>query len=154
MLSDGKATVVRGGLNPQPMSEAKDVQLKMGEYNKIHYVLTRKQVSLYLNDELIEVVELPNYPSMCSVVTDTEEEVIVKVVNFAEAEDDVTISLDCNVCPEYRVELMTGNAEDENTLDEPEKVHDIVKEMTGASKEFIYTAPALSVNVIILKKQK
>lgn len=154
MLSDGKATVVRGGLNPQPMSEAKDVQLKMGEYNKIHYVLTRKQVSLYLNDELIEVVELPNYPSMCSVVTDTEEEVIVKVVNFAEAEDDVTISLDCNVCPEYRVELMTGNAEDENTLDEPEKVHDIVKEMTGASKEFVYTAPALSVNVIILKKQK
>lgn len=154
ILSDGKATVVRGGLNPQPMSEAKDVQLKLGEYNKIHYVLTRKQVSLYLNDELIEVVELPNYPSMCSVVTDTEEEVIVKVVNFAEAEDDVTISLDCNVCPEYRVELMTGNAEDENTLDEPEKVHDIVKEMTGASKEFIYTAPALSVSVIILKKQK
>ena len=42
MFSGGKAVVVRGGLQPKPMTEPKEVDLKIGEYNKIRYIAYRQ----------------------------------------------------------------------------------------------------------------
>ncbi len=108
---------------------------------------------MYLNDELIQTVELPNYPSMCSVCTDSDEEVILKIVNFSEKEDDVWITLDCDVEPEYRVEYLTGEADAENTLADPEHVRDRQETRIGAGRDFVFSAAPLSVNVLILKKR-
>ena len=45
------------------------------------------------------------------------------------------------------------NATDENSLEDPEHVRDVTLERSGASREFTYTAPALSVNVLKLVKK-
>lgn len=153
MIKDGQATVVRGGFRLESMAESVPVTLKINEYNHLHYELEETKVSLYLNDELIQTVELPHYQSACSVVTDNDTEVIIKYVNFAEQEDTVEISLDCDIEPDYTVERLSGKAEDENSLVYPDKVHDETLSMTGASRNFTYTAPPMSVNVLILNKQ-
>lgn len=152
MIKDGKATVMRGGLWYSQYAEPVDVNVKYGEFNRVHYELSKTHVKLYLNDELIQTVELPNYPAMCSVVTDTSEEIIVKVVNFAETEDEVEITVDVPVKSDYIAEVLTGEADAENSLEEPEKVRDKVLNLTGADRSFVYKASALSVNVIRLKK--
>lgn len=153
MIKDGTATLKRGGMRLEAIAEPVAVKVNYNAFNKVHYELEETQVHLYLNGELIQTVELPYYQAMCSIVTDTDEEVLIKVVNFDEKEDVVQIQLDCDVESKYTVELLTGDAEAENTLEEPEKVHDICVEKEGASREFTYAAPALSVNVIKLRKK-
>ena len=77
---------------------------------------------------------------------------IVKVVNFSDEREPVAISLDCDVKPDYTVGLLTANATDENSLEAPENVHDVLLQASGASRSFVYEAPALSVNVLTLTK--
>ena len=91
---------------------------------------------------------------MGSTAADTEDGVILKIVNFADAEEPVEITLDCDVESAYTVGLLTGKAEDENSLEEPEKVRDVRLEKEGAARRFTYLAPALSVNILTLKKKR
>lgn len=130
-----------------------EVSLNIGEYNTFKYIVTGKQISLYVNDMLVQEAVVPNFPSMASVVCDTGEEVIIKLVNMAPEADDIQIQLDCEVESEYRVGLLTGGKYDENTIEHPEKIQDTQVMLYGASKSFIYAAPALSLNVIHLKKK-
>ena len=53
---------------------------------------------------------------------------------------------------DYTVALLTGNATDENSLEEPEHVRDVLLQASGASQAFTYPAPALSVSILTLKK--
>ena len=152
MFRDGQAMLMRGAFRLEPVVPPVNLNMRYGEFNKVHYVLRDTEVDLYLNDELIQTVELPNYPSMCSVCTDSDEEVIIKIVNFSENEDDVQITLDCDVESEYRVEYLTGEADAENTLADPEHVRDRQETGVGAGREFVFSAAPLSVNVLILKK--
>ena len=154
MFRDGQATLMRGPFRLEPVAEPVNVNVRYGEFNKVRYVLRDTEVDLYLNGELIQTVELPNYPSMCSVCTDSDEEVIVKIVNFSENEDNVQITLDCDVESEYRVEYLTGEADAENTLVDPEYVRDRQENRMGAGREFVFHAAPLSVNVLILKKSR
>ena len=90
---------------------------------------------------------------MGTVATDTAEHVYIKIVNFSDDAEQVEITLDCDVEPDYTVGLLTGQATDENSLEKPENVHDIRLQESGASRAFTYEAPALSVNILKLKKQ-
>ena len=109
-------------------------------------------VILEANGELIDTVELPVYPAMGTVVTDTDDQVFIKIVNFSDDAEPVEIELDCDVKPDYTVDLLTGNATAENSLESPDNVHDISVRTTGASRSFVYQAPALSVNILKLAK--
>lgn len=154
MFKDGKATLMRGGIRLEPMAESMDVKIRYGEFNKIRYELGATHVKLYFNGELIQTVELPNYPSMCSVVTESSDEVIVKIVNFADKEDNISITLDIPVENKYIAEVLTGEADAENSLENPENVRDRISQREMCRDNFVYKAPALSVNVLRLKKRR
>ncbi|MCQ2457763.1 MAG: alpha-L-arabinofuranosidase [Clostridia bacterium] len=155
LLSGGRSRLVRGSFPPEPLSDAVDVCLKENEWNHLKYTVTGHTVRMEINGEEIGCAGLPVYPAMGSVVTDTDDQVIVKIVNFDDAREPVEITLDCDVEPDYTVQLMTGGAEDGNSIECPENVHDDVTALTGASRGgFTYEAPALSVNVLVLKKTK
>lgn len=153
MFKDGSATLMRGGIRLEPIAESKDVNIRYGEFNKVRYELGKTHVKLFLNDDLIQTVELPNYPAMCSVVTEDEKEVIIKVVNFSDKEDNVNISLDTLVESDYVAEVLSGKADAENSLDIPENIHDRIVKLNGAGKNFVYKADALSVNVLRFEKK-
>lgn len=152
ILSGGQSCVARESFPPKPYSDPKPVSLKTGAYNHLKYTVSGHTVSLEVNGEAIDTVELPSYPAAGTVATDTEDSVIIKIVNFGDREDPVIITLDCDVAPDYTVALLTGNATDENSIESPENVHDILLQASGASRSFTYIAPALSVSVLTLRK--
>lgn len=154
ILSDGKSYVARDSFPAKAISEAKEVSLKEGEFNHLKYTVSGHEITLEVNGEVIDTVELPYYPAMGTVVTDTDDEVIVKIVNFADEKEKVEITLDVDVESHYTVNILTGAAEDENSLDAPERVCDKILQAEGASRSFTYEAPALSVNALRLKKIK
>ena len=43
-----------------------------------------KKLSLYVNKELVQEIEIPSFPALSTVVSDTEKEIFIKLVNLAE----------------------------------------------------------------------
>ena len=154
ILSGGKSFVSRGSYPPVPLSEPKEVHLRMNEYNRLKYTVCAHWVTLEVNGEFVDKVELAHYPAMGTVVTDSKDSVILKIVNFSDRAEPVEISLDCDVRSEYTVGLLAGNAEDENSIDAPDKVRDVLLHASGAARSFVYEAPAMSVNVLTLTKDE
>ena len=153
ILSDGKSYVARDSFPPKPISEVKEVSLIKNEFNHLKYTVSGHFVTLEVNGETIDTVELPSYPAMGTVATVDDKHVYVKIVNFADSAEPVEITLDCDVEPDYTVGMLTGNATDENSIEQPENVHDVTVQATGASRAFTYEAPALSVNILKLTKK-
>lgn len=154
IISDGKSYVARDSFPAKAISESKAVSLKENAFNHLKYTVSGHSLTLEINGEVIDTVELPYYPAMGSVVTDTDEEVIIKIVNFADDPEPVEITLDCDVDSAYTVNLLNGSATDENSLDNPLNVHDKHLNAEGAARTFTYTAPALSVNALRLRKSQ
>ena len=152
ILSDGHSLVARGSFPAVPYSEPKAVSLRMNDFNHLKYTVSGHTVTLSVNGEDIDTVELPSYPAAGTVATDTDDSVIVKIVNFGNNEEPVALSLDCDVEPDYTVALLTGNATDENSMESPENIHDILLRASGASRSFTHTVPALSVSILTLRK--
>ncbi len=153
ILSEGKSWIARDSFPPRPISDIKTVHLKKNDFNHLKYTVSGHCVTLEVNGETIDTAELPAYPAMGTVATDDDEQVIVKIVNFAESTEPVEITLDCDVEEDYSVDLLTGNATDENSIEKPENVHDVSFRTSGASRAFTYEAPALSVNILKLTKK-
>ena len=154
ILSGGRSWVARDSFPPVPVSEPRQVRLRMNAFNHLKYTVSDHAVTMEVNGEIIDTAELPVYPAMGTVATVTAEEVFVKIVNFSENAEPVEITLDCGVEPEYTVGLLTGDAEAENSLEDPEYVHDVTLHLSGASSCFTYTAPPLSVNILKLTRKK
>ena len=153
ILSEGKSWVARGSFPPKPVSEPKAVRLERNAFNHLKYTVSESKIMLEVNGEIIDTVAFPSYPAMGSVATADENSVIVKIVNFGECEEPVEIQLDCDVESDYTVGLLTGKATDENSLDDPEHVRDTLLKASGAARSFTYEAPALSVNILTLRKK-
>jgi len=115
---------------------------------------TEKRLSLYLNDELIHEIQLPSFQALNTVVSDTDSEIIIKMVNMAEREDEIKVELDCDVSDEYKSYILTGDKLAENSFEKPENVHDVEGSLVGAARDFIYKAPSFSVNVLRLTKKR
>ena len=152
ILSGGTSRVARDSFPPRDISEAKEVSLKANTFNHLKYTVSGHNVTLEVNGEIIDTVELPSYPAMGTAATDTDDTVILKIVNFSDQNEPVEINLDCDVETEYTVGLLTGKATDENSPDAPENVHDVLIQASGAGRFFAYDAPALSVSVLTLVK--
>ncbi len=128
------------------------VVLKKNEFNRFTYTFDGSEVQLYINTELIQTFHIPVFNSLATIVTDTENDIIIKAVNFAMEKDVIDIHLDCEVKNEYTAYLLTGEQTEENTLEQPERLCDKMVKLTGADKYFTYEAPPFSVNVLILQK--
>ena len=153
IISDGTAWVARDSFPAKPISEPKQVCLRKNAFNHLKYTVSGHTVILEVNGETIDTVYFPSYPAVGTVATADDKQVILKIVNFGDSDEPVDIILDCDVEPDYTVGLLTGKATDENSLEDPEHVHDVLLQASGASRSFTYTAPALSVNVLTMKKK-
>ena len=151
ILSGGQSWIARNSFPPTPYSDPRPVRLLTNEYNHLKYTVSGHTVTMEVNGEQVGTVDIPSYPALGTVATTTENSVIVKIVNFGSAAEPVLITLDCDVEPDYSVALLTGNAEDENRIDAPENVRDVLLQASGASRSFVYDAPGLSVSILTLR---
>ena len=90
---------------------------------------------------------------MCSVATASDNEIYIKIVNFREESDEVRITLDTDVESSYSADRFYGEPHAKNTIDCPDAVTDETVSLNGAAKEFVYTAPGMSVNALRLTKK-
>lgn len=153
-IKDGVSSFTERMMRDQvKLAEPAQVSLRYGEYNTFKYVSDGRNVLFYINGDLVMRGELPNYPAIQSVALDNDDEVIIKIVNFSDNPNDVEISLDCDVESRYIANVLTGDPDMGNSLEEPERVSDKSLELNGAGKAFVYKAPAYSVNVLKLAKK-
>lgn len=131
----------------------KAVSLNEDQFNRFSYTTDGKKLTLYVNRDMVHEIDIPSFKALHTVVSDTEQEVIIKMVNMAPQEDEVAISLDCNVSDEYRCYALTGDKMAENSFSNPNNIHDELQIIHGAAKEFVHRVPPLSVNMIILTKK-
>ena len=151
-IRDGISYIEEQGYPSNKMlDEEKSVVLKEG-YNHLSYTNNGVQLTLLLNGEMIHNIELPYFDSLYSVVSDTNDSIIIKLVNLTSGVDEVQIICDCDVEDNYKVYYMTGDKEAENTFQQPELIYDKEEYKEGAAREFTYIAPPYSVNVLVLKK--
>ncbi len=153
IIRDGVASVERGFMRPPILASDIPVNIEEG-FHKFACTYDEQKAIFSVDGAVVAEVVLPHYQSMCSVVTATDDEVIIKIVNFSEEEDDVTITLDVDVEDAYSVDRFYGPADAENTIDNPGVVADETVELTGAAKEFVYKAPGMSVNAVKVKIKK
>ncbi len=152
-LRNGKSSVKNRHMwHPQDDPDAKPVDIRYGEWNHLKVVTREDGYDCWLNGELVEQAQLPTFPTLGAVATTTDDTVIVKIVNMANTAEPVEIALDCDVESAYRTELLAGNPDDRNTMEEPCKVATKTVDLTGAARNFTYEAPASSVSVLLLKK--
>lgn len=134
------------------LCEQKPVALKMGEYNNFAYKTTENGGELYINGQLVMEYEFLNHPTVASVALDDGDGVILKIVNCSDNDEQVEISIDCDVESGYTVQYFSGDPDGKNSYSEPERICDKTCSCEGAGREFSYLAPAWSVNVLKLKK--
>ncbi len=136
------------------LSFEREAELHYGEFNHFCYKVDGRKMNLYLNGACIHEAAVPSFPSMASVATDSEEEVIVKIVNLSPETDEVELLLDCEVKDAYEAVVLTGEKDAENSFENPLQVHDVTVRYEGASEHFVYPAPAHSVSVLRLSKKQ
>ena len=143
-----------GGPFQKPMIETKGQIWDQEGWHTFAWETDLKVMKLFVDGRLIHEIPVPSSPVISSVASVTEEEIILKLVNIAENVQSVSVELDCDVKSEYALTVLTGEKCQMNTLEAPETVRDYTRECTGAAKAFSYEAPALSVNILRLRKEK
>lgn len=152
-IQNGVSTVLEPEFDKNtPISEFHTSFSKAGEYHHFSYQADGQKMTMFIDGNEVHTVAVPGFHSLASVVTDTEEKVIIKAVNLAPIADEIEITLDCEVEEQYTAHVLSGEQTEENTPENPEQVHDITLELKGAAKNFIYHAPAYSVNILVLNK--
>jgi alpha-L-arabinofuranosidase len=131
----------------------KAVSLNEDQFNRFSYTTDGKKLTLRVNGNAVHEIDIPSFKSLHTVVTDTDKEVIIKMVNMSQMEDKVAISLDCDVSDEYRCYVLEGEKEAENSFSNPVNIHDEMRMLHGAAKEFVHRVPPLSVNILVLTKK-
>jgi len=133
------------------LDEEKELDLACGwhDFKIVTYV---GGFDCYIDGELIHKAKLPSYPAVEAVADTTDDEVIVKIVNFVNEDKEIEINLDCDVACEYTAKVLAGDPDAGNSITDPENVTVVEKTCCGAAKTFTYKAPASSLSVLILKK--
>jgi len=151
-LSCGKSKVYEDRFfDRENLGEDKDFVLSEG-WHDFKIVTRQDGFDCYVDGELVQEAKLPSYSAVDAVADVTEDEVIVKIVNFTDKQDTIEVALDCDVKSDYCVQLLTGDALDGNSIEEPEKVKAVELCADGAARNFIYNAPAYSLSILRLKK--
>lgn len=154
VIRDGKSCVMYGRLGRERMiSQPVCVDVNYGSFNQFRAELSARNMLLSVNGKQIADVLVPQYPAAACVASETGEEVIIKIVNMAAGAEEVQITLDCDVEPEYTAHILTGDPIGKNSFRQPERIRDVSLQKTGASRRFMYAMPGSSVNVLVLKKK-
>ena len=157
-VSNGRSRVMQPA-SPEniPISPEIGVDIIQDRFNEFRYSVIGHKVRLFINGRLVHEIGLPSFPSIFAAAGNSDAgtgEVVLKIVNMSSESDSINIITDCCICPDYGVSVISGEKTDENTFAKPDRI--AVREicLNGASDNFIYEAPPLSVSVVRLKKQE
>jgi len=153
-LDNGKSIVA------DPMNYCDDIRLcddvdfELTEgWHTFRVNANQKTVEVSVDGKLVQTAQMPSYPEVFSSADTTDDEIILKFVNFKAEADCVAIDLDVDVESAYCAKILTGEPTAMNTIDALENVKPVVKAMEGAGRSFTFEAPAYSLCILRMKKK-
>jgi len=152
-ISDSASNVWEGNfIRRISLAGDKETDIDIEKFNTFKVITREDGFDCYINEELVHNVDLPHHPGISASAYLENDVITLKIVNITSKPDNVEISFDTPVKPDYEVQLLTAADPDAaNSLDEPSAVSPVTTVMTGASQNFTYHAPAYSLSVIKLK---
>lgn len=153
-IADGKSVLYQpSSAGDIIMSPEIKADILMDRFNRFGYSAHDSKVYLFINGRLLCEVKLPSFPSLFATAGSSGNELVVKLVNMSEKADRVNIMTECGIEDGYEAITVSGHRTDENSFKEPFKISEKSSMRCGASEDFIYEAPPLSVNILRLKKK-
>lgn len=129
-------------------------ELAYGCWMKVRIEAEHDCIRCYLNGKLVQEQPNVHYPTVSATAAVAGDEIILKVANLGDAEDPIAIGLDCDVAADYEVTILTGDDPKlENDFEHPLAVSPVTKDGHGAAKNFVYYAPAYSLNILKLRRK-
>ena len=120
----------------------------------VQKMFSANQGDYYFDNVILKDEKNPNLAASC--VQDSKTgDIILKMVNFGSESKPMKIDLKgfSNITSKAEQTVLTGNAEAENTLENPQTVIP-AKSTVKIKKVFDYSAPAMSLTVIRIKTRK
>lgn len=140
------------------IGNAAPVTVETGRWYDIRIEAQGRNIRCYLDDKLIvEATDTPGGaidPLYATASRDQSTgEIILKVVNFSGADQQIDVHLEGvqNVAATASAQVLTGQPDDVNTVEMPEKVVPKAVRLKGIGRTFGHTFPAYSVSVLRLK---
>jgi alpha-L-arabinofuranosidase len=134
---------------------AKDVpgSIETGRWYDIRIELNGDNIKCYLDGKLIHDANFTRTAPLYGVASRAGNDIVLKVVNVSPEDQDTTINLNgANISPTATtIVLAAEKPQDENTLDQPEKVAPVTSIWHDAGTSFHHTFAGNSVTIMRLK---
>jgi alpha-L-arabinofuranosidase len=135
-----------------------DFKVEAGKWYDIRLEVNGRHLKAFVDNRLVaEADELPPkpYPTLYAAASrdDATGDIILKVVNVHSKPltTNLTIKGVTGIDPKATVEVLTGQPDDQNTVDQPTKIIPEQEQINNAGRLFTHAFPAFSVSVMRLK---
>lgn len=150
-VTNGESWVYARKGQRDPLTEKVRLNIDFNRYNEYKTVTTETTIQCYINGELIHeapIVSMP-YITASATVDEAKKEVILKLVNISDNDLKIPLEFDCEIESTAVAEILTGeNKCAKNTMDSPEAVIPQKVILDHVSKNYSYTVPANSINIL------
>lgn len=153
-IADGQGTTETRSFfeHHLPAPAMTDLHIDYNHYNTYKIVANKEGYQCYINNRLMHCQSVKTHNSIYTSVSADEKMIYIKLVCTASEAQNVKITLDKPVTPDYEVWTVRGQPDDMNSFDAPNHVSRTISNHANASEEFIFTAAPYSVNVIRLRR--
>lgn len=150
----GVEQVVNGG--PSLLTQLKPHTIESGRWYHLKIIVSQGKVRCELDGEFVHEAYALSWPdaSACATRDDSTGEIILKLVNALDKEQEIDIHLDGleRLSPEgIEIQLTHPDPRAENTLENPENVRPVTRTVSGLSSNMTRLLPPCSVTVLKLK---
>jgi alpha-L-arabinofuranosidase len=155
----GRADLHRiSGRDRDALGESVAFTAQIGKWYDVRIVLAGTDIKCYVDDKLLvqatDTSPAPATPLFAAASRANDSgEVILKVVNVGATSQQIEINLDgiSQIAKQADVQTLTGQPEDVNTIDAPQKVSPEKCTISNAAAKFVYEFPPYSLTVMRLK---
>lgn len=138
------------------ISDSKPINLITSKVYKIKIEVRGESFKCYLDGQLYhEFTDAQSYDPIFAHVGETDDSVIIKVVNLAPKAQDIQINL--NAAPSLSetasVTYLSGDLNDENSFFDKTLVSPKEEQISGVSSNFVYSARANSLSILKIQKK-
>ena len=152
-IENGKGSVEErrwfGGAEPETV----DIGIDHSRYNTYKIVASRGGYECFVNGQPVQKKTLEVHPAIYSVATADGDTVILKLIHAGADSVDVEIDLDCDICAEVGLQVLSGELDEVNSFDFPNNIAPKYSTLDCGARTFTYTVPGNSVNILTMKKQ-
>ncbi len=135
-----------------PLSQPVELPIRYGEFNEFTLKATATGYDCWVNGEYVGRVEDRKYGRIETIVTEDEQSVYIKLLNQSDRAETAVIECPIPVQSSFGWKQISGEPDERNSLEEPERIAAVSGSAEGAGREFVFETPAWSFTVLRLDK--